>query len=76
MQIFSPFASLRSYVALFLTLVCSLGVKASTNDLPVRYGTFNVRYADGDKKNALRCWDARRNRVAAFIVSQLSLIHI
>lgn len=63
-------ASRRSLLALLLILVCSLGVQARRRPLPVNYATFNIRYGDGDKKDAAKCWNARRDRVAEFISSQ------
>lgn len=36
-------------------------------DNSVNYGSFNIRYANGDRKDPERCWNVRRDRVAAFI---------
>jgi len=36
----------------------------------LKYGTFNIRYADGDDGNPERCWDVRRTRVGNFINQQ------
>ncbi len=41
----------------------------------LNYGTFNIRNSNGDRKDAERCWNIRRNRVARFVLDQqLSIV--
>lgn len=33
----------------------------------INYASFNIRYADGDRKDSVKCWNVRRDRVAQFV---------
>ena len=61
----------RTLLLLLLTIsLCTLA-KAQT----LNYATFNIRYANGDRKDPERCWNVRRDRVAQFVRDQqLSIV--
>ena len=61
----------RTLLLLLLTIsLCTLAKAQMLN-----YATFNIRYANGDRKDPERCWNVRRDRVAQFVLDQqLSIV--
>lgn len=49
--------------------------KSGKNRVELAYGSINVRYANGDRKDPDRCWNVRKDRMAKFILDQqLSIV--
>lgn len=56
---------------LFLFMFLTLSpLQAKRKGIDINYATINIRLADGDRKDPARCWNARKDRMAQFILDQ------
>lgn len=58
------------YLLAFLLFTPASFAQKKRYGLALAYASINIRYANGDKKSAERCWNTRRDRVAQFFLDK------
>lgn len=67
---------MKRIILFCLILVTFAGnLQAKVKGIAINYASINIRYANGDRKDPERCWDARKDRMSKFILDQhLSIV--